>query len=86
MHDLLIHSDVRVFQYCHSVGNDHLQEEKTLGSCGVKARLWKHWQGCHGHMQYGDFRSEQQAQFFSLCKTSLPVISSWSLAHFVDQL
>ncbi|CAK9199357.1 unnamed protein product [Sphagnum troendelagicum] len=52
------------------------KEEKTLGSCGVKARLWKHWQGCHGHMQYGDFRSEQQAQFFSLCNSYADILHS----------
>ncbi|XP_024386757.1 protein NUCLEOLAR FACTOR 1 [Physcomitrium patens] len=41
--------------------------EKELKNCALKERLLKHWQGQIKHKQFGDFRTEGQAQFFSFC-------------------
>ncbi|KAG0604081.1 hypothetical protein M758_10G143100 [Ceratodon purpureus] len=43
--------------------------EKYLAKCAVKERLVKHWRERAQPKHFGDFCSEGQAQFFSLCNS-----------------
>lgn len=54
------------------------EEGSNVGAFGVKPRLAAHWRGLHagGGGGHGDFRSEQQAQFFSLCNSYRDVYHS----------
>ncbi|KAL3683520.1 hypothetical protein R1sor_001542 [Riccia sorocarpa] len=59
-------------------------QEKNLSSCSVKKRLATPWREAHKESVWGDFESEQQCQFFSLCNSYQDILHSRKLANRGD--
>ncbi|KAL2612430.1 hypothetical protein R1flu_024122 [Riccia fluitans] len=58
--------------------------EKLLSSCAVKKRLAASWRESHEELLWGDFESEKQCQFFSLCNSYQDILHSRKLANRGD--
>ncbi|CAM6111222.1 unnamed protein product [Calypogeia fissa] len=52
------------------------KNDKNLSACGVKKRLQDCWKGLYRKPTWGDFGSEQQCQFFSLCNSYLDILNT----------
>ncbi|KAG6543850.1 hypothetical protein Mapa_014690 [Marchantia paleacea] len=59
-------------------------QEKLLTSCSVKKRLEASWRESHKELTWGDFETEQQCQFFSLCNSYQDILHTRRLVNKGD--
>ncbi|MCO5604574.1 hypothetical protein L7F22_058742 [Adiantum nelumboides] len=84
-----IASDVQKAKWL-TTESDLPMEERDLLSYGVKLRLKKSWIASHDGLLWGDFQSNCQCQFFSLCNSYRDILfpkrpSFYADGHMQDQ-